>query len=80
MTRKDKSKSKFQLIHRMNGVKELACEHGVGHPIKGPPSTNRWEIHGCDGCCGKALWKKEKEYVLGLLNSKMRAGGKYELC
>ena len=52
-----------QIIHRLNGVTERICEHGVGHPIEVPYDVNGIKltddqrsdmtIHGCDGCCSQ---------------------------
>ena len=46
-------------FHRMNGLIEDTCEHGVGHPNKESLKTMNSAIdgiHGCDGCCsGKGI-------------------------
>ena len=43
---------KWHRIDRENGLVELACEHGVGHPSKKlTPSMYYYGSHGCDGCC-----------------------------
>lgn len=35
------------------GFFERVCEHGVGHPD--PDDFRADPIHGCDGCCQKAI-------------------------
>lgn len=43
---------KWTVVHRENGLTELACEHGVGHPSsKLTPPKYFYGVHGCDGCC-----------------------------
>lgn len=35
---------------------EWECPHGIGHPYQGFSD----QIHGCDGCCARADFPKEK--------------------
>ena len=54
-------------IHRLSGLVEDVCPHGVGHPnpesikimdAKGPPGARgTWGVHGCceSHCCGKRV-------------------------
>ena len=44
----------WDLVRRENGLVELACEHGVGHPSKLlTPEKCYYKTHGCCGCCQK---------------------------
>lgn len=51
------------LVHRLGGVIELTCPHGVGHPslalmeAQGRVPRPGDGIHGCDGCCGTEAWR-----------------------
>ena len=47
-----------EFIHRLSGVTEWVCEHGVGHPISYHDGINK---HGCDGCCTKKKMIGEKK-------------------
>ena len=39
-------------IDRENGLVELACRHGCGHPSKAlTPPARYYGVHGCCGCC-----------------------------
>lgn len=39
-------------IYRENGLIELVCRHGVGHPSKALTAPDRYYgVHGCCGCC-----------------------------
>lgn len=40
----------------MRGMVEIICAHGIGHPYVFNEPKSPWDIHGCDGCCGK--WRK----------------------
>ena len=58
-----------QIIQRLNGVVELICEHGVGHPSKG--LTNPawyYDVHGCDGCCSHESFRPSKEQIARFKN------------
>lgn len=52
----------WTVTRRVTGLLEWVCEHGVGHPdplcaravakaLKQPEEV--WQVHGCDGCCGR---------------------------
>ena len=47
---------------RENGILEITCNHGIGHPVghrRGWLDTRQYETHhGCDGCCGS--YKRQK--------------------
>ena len=44
----------WDLVRRENGLVELACEHGVGHPSQRlTPKQYYYKTHGCCGCCQK---------------------------
>lgn len=53
-------KAEWPAIMREDGRRmEIICPHGVGHPVKSL-SVN-WDdswmgVHGCDGCCGQAMF------------------------
>lgn len=38
-----------ELNWRDDGRLEWVCEHGIGHTVYAPPSSDF--VHGCDGCC-----------------------------
>ena len=46
-------------IIRESGLVEDICKHGIGHPnadfLKKNRryAKNRFDVHGCDGCCDK---------------------------
>lgn len=67
----EKERPKFSLVHRENGLIELAChKHGVGHPssLLTPPQFY-YAIHGCCGCCSLAAFAlAELEFVKEGLN------------
>lgn len=47
----------WPVIRRENGLIEIACPHGIGHPsLKLTPAKYYYGVHGCDGCCGKAAF------------------------
>jgi hypothetical protein len=37
------------------GMMERTCPHGIGHPdpdwLAGKNPKDRFDVHGCDGCC-----------------------------
>ena len=51
---------------RENGLIEIVCEHGIGHPSQLlTPLKVYYGVHGCDGCCST---KKFREKELELVN------------
>ena len=56
MKKETDTKFKWTRVVRASGLVEWICEHGVGHPdarsVK-MMGDDTWEIHGCDGCCGR---------------------------
>lgn len=50
---------------RENGLIEIICDHGIGHPSKLLTHPKfYYGTHGCDGCCSKPEWVyKEQEFV-----------------
>lgn len=56
---------KWFKIYRENGLIEIACEHGVGHPslLLTPPRAY-YATHGCCGCCTHAEWARAEHYFL----------------
>lgn len=57
---------------RASGILELICSHECGHPIFIPSRLKgqSYELHGCDGCCGMAIFKKDEAYILKRLFTK----------
>jgi len=53
-------------IIRETGLVEDICMHGIGHPNAewlakyDPDGKLGFSVHGCDGCCSKAMWKAIK--------------------
>lgn len=52
-------KKEWPAIRREDGRRvEIICPHGVGHPVRS--LSFKWDewmgVHGCDGCCGKAIF------------------------
>lgn len=46
---------------RENGLIEIICEHGVGHPSRLlTPLKFYYDVHGCDGCCGSDEFKAKE--------------------
>ena len=58
-----------QQIMRASGLIEDICKHGVGHPnsdflARNPRYKKQgFSIHGCDGCCSKAMKKEIKRAI-----------------
>jgi hypothetical protein len=53
---------KFLRSKRENGLVELVCEHGVGHPsVRLTRPRDYYGTHGCDGCCSLPDFKTEEE-------------------
>ena len=47
----------IHVVHRENGLIEIVCPHGIGHPSrKLTPPKFYYGVHGCDGCCSLAAW------------------------
>jgi hypothetical protein len=52
---------------RESGLVEDVCKHGIGHPNAqwlwrhDPSGRLAFGVHGCDGCCSKAMKKAIKE-------------------
>jgi hypothetical protein len=43
---------KWYRNHRENGLVEIICSHGVGHPSRGlTRDPHYYAPHGCCGCC-----------------------------
>lgn len=59
-------------VYRENGLVEIMCEHGVGHPshLMTPP-TRYYSTHGCCGCCSLAAFH--------LVEMKMSCTGKDQI-
>ena len=50
--------SKYSILKRGNGLVEIKCEHGIGHPAKSLTlPAYYYGVHGCDGCCSKSEFK-----------------------
>lgn len=61
-------------IYRENGLVELACEHGVGHPsLLLTPERYYYGVHGCCGCC----FKHSAEFALV---EQAMAGTRFTMC
>lgn len=55
------------ILREFNGVVEVQCDHGVGHPHEGLCAAygRRYDgMHGCDGCCGSPEWIAWAEQAL----------------
>ena len=64
----------WYLIHRENGLVEIACkEHGVGHPSRCLTSPRLYyATHGCCGCCTLAEWSAaEQKFLADLTTAKV---------
>ena len=61
----------WDLVRRENGLVELACEHGVGHPSELlTPKKCYYGVHGCCGCCQKfsaSFRLAERDYSTGAI-------------
>jgi hypothetical protein len=65
----------FGVISRANGLIEIACKHGVGHPsnlLTNLLTASRfyYGTHGCDGCCGSTEFR---EFERATHEARMRA-------
>ena len=57
-------RKEYPLINRGDGRIEICCPHGVGHvsaKLSKKMYPTRWDagwmlVHGCDGCCDKAVF------------------------
>ena len=68
------------MVRRENGIVELVCKHGTGHPA---PGSVHWHemhgsthagVHGCCGCCQTPEWKlKAATQSYEVANRKLRA-------
>ena len=52
-------RDEWPIIKRENGLIEIACPHGIGHPSlkltkKLSDEKFYYGTHGCDGCCWSA--------------------------
>lgn len=61
----------MKIQSRADGRIEILCKHGVGHPSRllmeaaGRTFKDVDGVHGCDGCCDTASFKKRERQMTG---------------
>ena len=68
------SERKMYRSVRENGLIEIVCQHGVGHPSKLLTNPKYYYgVHGCDGCCDTEEWRLAEQRAAASLPSNQDA-------